>query len=321
MTEQKTTEPAAVNQQIEAISKRLTTLKDDLNKTHQEIVTCKEKRDKLNETVKSLRREISDIKKERDRLNESVKTLKTQRDEVRAQMAPFIEQIKEHSEKVRDLKAKRSGGRRQDLQKAFDALEFQIATTSLDLKEEKRLIDQVKGIEVQLAVYKKIDQHVKKINEIKAELKAFEDKADLYHHELTENAKKSQELHASMLGKFEEMKKLRDEATNLHLQFLLNKEKIKPLHDEIGVLWNSDRDSLGNAKNNSWSARSSSKLTRWNLKSKRKPKRLKSKRRWVLLFARSFSEARNWIGENSSCLLAMNLKRKIKLPPLANSTD
>jgi uncharacterized coiled-coil DUF342 family protein len=234
LTEQKTTESAAVNQQIEAVSKKLTTLKDDLNKTHQEIVRCKENRDQLNEKVKTLRQEIGAIKKERDRLNESVKTLKQQRDEVRAQMAPFIEVIKEHSQKVRDLKAKRSGERRQDLQKAFDALEFQIATTSLDLKEEKRLIDQVKEIEVQLSVYKKIDQHLKKINEVKTELKVLEDKADLYHRELTENAKKSQELHAGMLGKFEEMKKLRDEATNLHLQFLLNREKIKPLHEEIG---------------------------------------------------------------------------------------
>jgi uncharacterized coiled-coil DUF342 family protein len=233
LTEQKTMEPAAVNQQIEAVNRKLTALKEDLNKTHQEILSCKEKRDQQNEKVKTLRTEIVEIKKERDCLNESVKTLKTQRDEVRGQMAPYIEQIKKHSEKVTELKTKRSGERRQDLQKAFDSLEFQIATTSLDLKEEKRLIDQVKGIEVQLSVYKKIDQQLKKINEVKAELRTFEDKADQYHRELTGNAKKSQDLHASMLAKFDELKKMRDGATKLHLQFLLNREKIKPLHEEI----------------------------------------------------------------------------------------
>ena len=236
MTEQKTTEIAAVNQQIEAVNQRIATLKEELNKTHEDITKHIEKRDQLNAKGKTLRQEIVEIKKERDQLNVNVKTLKQQRDEVRGQMAPFIEEIKGHSQRIRDLKEKRSGESRQELQKDFDALEFKIATTSLDLHEEKRLIDQVKEIEIQLSVYKKMDAHSKKISEIKSDLKVFQDKADTFHNELTENAKKSQELHAKMLAKFEEMKKIREEATNLHLQFLLAREKIKPMHDEINRL-------------------------------------------------------------------------------------
>ena len=236
MTEQKTTEIAAVNQQIEAVNQRIATLKEELNKTHEDITKHIEKRDQLNQKAKTLRQEIGEIKKERDQLNVNVKALKLQRDEVRGQMAPFIEEIKGHSQRIRELKEKRSGESRQELQKAFDALEFKIATTSLDLHEEKRLIDQVKEIEIQLSVYKKMDQHSKKISEIKNGLKVFQDKADTFHNALTENAKKSQELHAKMLAKFEEMKKIREEATNLHLQFLLAREKIKPMHDEINRL-------------------------------------------------------------------------------------
>ena len=236
MTEQKTTEIAAVNQQIEAVNQRIAMLKDELNKTHEDITKHIEKRDQLNAKGKTLRQEIVEIKKERDQLNVNVKTLKQQRDEVRGQMAPFIEEIKGHSQRIRELKEKRSGESRQELQKAFDALEFKIATTSLDVHEEKRLIDQVKEIEIQLSVYKKMDLHSKKISEIKTGLKVFQDKADTFHNALTENAKKSQELHAKMLAKFEEMKKIREEATNLHLQFLLAREKIKPMHDEINRL-------------------------------------------------------------------------------------
>jgi uncharacterized coiled-coil DUF342 family protein len=236
LTEQKTTEIAAVNQQIEAVNQRIATLKEDLNKTHEDITKHIEKRDQLNAKGKTLRQEIVEIKKERDQLNVNVKTLKQQRDEVRGQMAPFIEEIKGHSQRIRDLKEKRSGESRQELQKAFDALEFKIATTSLDVHEEKRLIDQVKDIEIQLSVYKKVDLHSKKIIAIKTGLKVFQDKADTFHNTLTENAKKSQELHAKMLAKFEEMKKIREEATNLHLQFLLAREKIKPMHDEINRL-------------------------------------------------------------------------------------
>lgn len=234
MTEQKTIEIAAVNQQIEAINKRIGTLKEDLNKTHEDIKKFIEQRDQLNAKAQVLRQEIGDLKKERDQLNVNVKSLKGQRDEVRKQMSPFIEEIKAHSQRIRELKEKRSGGNRQELQKAFEALEFKIATTSMDLQEEKRLIDQVKDIETHLSVYKKMDQHSKKISEIKLELKVFEDKADVFHSALTENAQKSQELHSSMLAKFEEMKRIREEATNLHLMFLMAKEKIKPMHDEIG---------------------------------------------------------------------------------------
>ncbi|MCW4009542.1 MAG: hypothetical protein NWF05_02840 [Candidatus Bathyarchaeota archaeon] len=234
MTEQKTIEIAAVNQQIEAINKRIGTLKEDLNKTHEDIKTFIEQRDQLNTKAQALRQEIGEIKKERDQLNVNVKNLKVQRDEVRKQMAPFIEEIKTHSQRIRDLKEKRSGGNRQELQKAFEALEFKIATTSMDLQDEKRLIDQVKEIETHLSIYKKMDQHSKKISAIKTELKVFQDKADVFHNALTENAKKSQELHAMMLSKFEEMNKIREEATNLHLKFLMAKEKIKPMHEEIG---------------------------------------------------------------------------------------
>ncbi len=233
-TETKTTEIATVNQQIEALNKRVTTLKEDLTKARLDINKHVENRDQLNEKVKNLRLEIGEIKKERDKLNVNVKALKAQRDEARAQMAPFVEEIKAHSQRIRELKEKVSGESRQQLQKSFDALEFKIATTSMDVHEEKRFIDQVKNIEVRLNVYKKADLHSKKISEIKAELKGYQDKADTFHNEVTENAKKSQELHSKMLAKFEEMKKLREEATNLHLQFLLDRERIKNMQGEIG---------------------------------------------------------------------------------------
>lgn len=233
MTEQKTTDIEAVNQKIEGINKQILLLRDQLNKTHEDIKQHIENRDQLNAKVKAIRQEIGEIKKERDALNQNVKRLKQQRDEVRGQMAPFIDHIKEHGEKIRELREKKAGQNRRELQKAFDALEFKIATTTLDLKEEKRLIDQVKEIEIQLSAFKKMDLHSKKINEIKAELKTYQDKADAFHKDLTENARKSQELHAKMLAKFDEMKRIREEATGLHVMYLQSREKIRNMHEEI----------------------------------------------------------------------------------------
>jgi uncharacterized coiled-coil DUF342 family protein len=233
LTEQKTADIEAVNQKIEAINKQILLLRDQLNKAHEDIKQHVAKRDQLNAKVKTIRQEIGEIKKERDALNQNVKKSKQQRDEVRGQMAPFIEHIKEHGEKIRELREKKAGQNRHELQKAFDALEFKIATTTLDLKEEKRLIDQVKEIEIQLSTFKKMDAHSKKISEIKAELKAYQDRADCFHKELTENAKKSQELHAKMLAKFDEMKKIREEATGLHVMYLQSRENIRNMHEEI----------------------------------------------------------------------------------------
>jgi uncharacterized coiled-coil DUF342 family protein len=218
-----------VNQQIAAI-------REQLGKTNTDVITHIEKRDKLNQYAQALRQEIAELKKERDRLNENVKISKQQRDDIRNTVRPYIEEIRLHSQKIRELKEKRTGGSRQALQKQLDAIEWKISTTSLDLHEEKRLIDQVKQLETQLIVYKKIEQHSKKISEIKATLRGFQDKADVLHKNLTENANKSQEIHSKMQLKFSEMAKTRDDATNLHVQYLLAKEQIKPLHDQMSRL-------------------------------------------------------------------------------------
>ena len=222
---------------LTAINAQLNSLRDQLTKTNDDIVKHIEKRDKLNEQARTLRTEIGELKKERDRLNETVKVLKIQRDEVRGKIKPFIDEIRVHSEKIRELKEKRSGVPRHELQKQFDAIEWKIQTTSLDLKEEKRLIDEVKGIEIQLNVYKKMELHSQKISSLKGELKAFTDQADAFHKELTANAKKSQEIHATMQAKFEEMEKIRTEASTLHLMYLQGKGLIKPLHEEITRVW------------------------------------------------------------------------------------
>jgi len=227
--------------ELTAVSQQIDNVKEQIGKTGTEITAYIEKRDKLNLQARTSRQEIADLKKERDALNGSVKKLKQQRDETRTSIQPYIEEIKTHSQKIRELKEKRSGENRHVLQKELDAIEWKIATTSLDLQEEKRLIENVRHLEIQLFVYKKMDAHSKRISEIKGELQVFQDKADAFHKELTENAQKSQELHAKMQLKFAEMGKIRDDATDLHVQYLLAKEKLNLLHDQVTRLMEQGR--------------------------------------------------------------------------------
>lgn len=228
-------------QELATVNEQLSMLREHLSKTNDELYKHIEKRDKLNEQARTLRHEINELKKERDSLNENVKTLKQQRDTVRENIRPFIEEIRANSQKIRELKEKRSGENRHQMQKEFDAIEWKIQTTSLDLQEEKRLIEIVRELETQLNVYKKLDQHIQRIRELKAELRVFQDKADAFHKELTANAQKSQELHARMQEKLEELKKTVDEASNSHLMYLQAKEQVKPMHEEMARLMEQKR--------------------------------------------------------------------------------
>jgi uncharacterized coiled-coil DUF342 family protein len=227
--QQKTTEIAAINQQIAA-------LKEQAYKANAETKTYVEKRDKLNEQNKKIRQEIYALKDERNQLNEKVKTLKQQRDEARTKIRAAIEEIKARLQKLAELKKKVPRQNHQELQKEFTDIEWKIQTTSLDLQEEKQLIENVKQIEMQLNVYKKIEQHSQKITELQKELDTLKTEANAFHQELAGTAQKSQEIHTNMLAKIGESKRIKSEADGVHNAYLQVKEKAKPLNDEIKKL-------------------------------------------------------------------------------------
>jgi uncharacterized coiled-coil DUF342 family protein len=101
------------------------------------------------------------------------------------------------------------------------------------VQEEKRLIESVKQLETYLNTYKKIDQHAKRVTELRKELETLEATAESAHRELTEMAKRSQESHAKMMAKINESKSIKGEADSLHSAYVQAKEQVKPLHEEF----------------------------------------------------------------------------------------
>jgi len=222
--------------EIAAIDKQLVTLRDQLGKADIEVKSNIEKRDKLNEQFKKLRNEITPLKTERDSLNEKVKTLKQQRDSAREINGKIIEEIKAYSQKIKELKEKTPRKSQVYLEKELQDIEWKIQTTPLDLKEEKRFVEEVKQLETQLSAYRKIERQNKKIAELRKQLKTLEANADAAHQELVTAAQKSQELHAKMMAKIEQSKSIKTEADNIHAMFIQAKEKTKPLCEEIKKL-------------------------------------------------------------------------------------
>jgi len=221
---------------IETVEKQLNETREQLTKSSEQTAALAEKRDKLNEKFRTLRQEIRNTQVERDKLNEEVKLLKVQRNEAQNKVRTIVEQIKEHREKIAALKKKAPQGNHRGLQRELDGIEWKIQTTPYDVQEEKRLIDNVKQLEKQLVVYRKIDKQHEIINVSEAELKGIEIQRDISHQELTGAVGKSQELHASMLAKIKESKETKTEADATHAQFVLVKETLNPLRERLGLL-------------------------------------------------------------------------------------
>ena len=226
---QKTSQEGNINLQIDKIKKQI-------GEANTQIKKYVEKRNQLHEQVRKSREEINQIKTERDALNEKVKLLKEQRDLIRAKATPIMEEVNAIDEKIAELKKKVPRVSQRELQEELDAIEWKISTTSLDIQEEKRLVGEVKELELQLKGYKKIDKKHQKIKELLAQRKTIDDQADVFHKELTDLAKKSQELHATMMEKLNAVKKDRAEADSLHQAFVTAKEQNNLWYEQIRML-------------------------------------------------------------------------------------
>ena len=234
MTENQKSQEGNINLQIDKIKKQIAEANNQIKK-------YVEKRNQLHEQVRKSREEIIQMKAERDALNEKVKLLKEQRNLVRAQATPIMEEVKSIDEKIVELKKNVPRVNQRELQEELDAIEWKISTTSVDLQEEKRLVGEVKELELQLKGYKKIDKKHQKIKELITQRKTIDAQAAVFHQELTDLAKKSQDLHAKMIEKVNAVKKDRAEADSLHQAFVKAKEQNALWYEQIKMLMDQSR--------------------------------------------------------------------------------
>lgn len=227
--------------ELERISRQLISLREDVNKAKADTKGYTEKRAKLNAELRILRQEIDSLKNQRDNMNQKVKTLKLKRDNSRARIKTLIQEIHLHHQKIADLKKKTPRENRKEMQKEFNNIEWKIQTTPFEMQEEKRLIERVKQLETQLNIYRKFDQHVKKISDLHKESELLEATVKASHQELSEIAERSHNIHEKMLIKIAESKMKKTEADSLHRAYIQEMEKVRPLRDEIRKLADQQR--------------------------------------------------------------------------------
>ncbi|RLI02359.1 hypothetical protein DRO38_04000, partial [Candidatus Bathyarchaeota archaeon] len=101
------------------------------------------------------------------------------------------------------------------------------------LDAERKLIDQIKILEAQLEVYRRIGSINNKIAELRKEADKLKAEALNYRSRILEIAAESQEFHVKMLKRIEEAKELKAKADEMHQRYAENKEKVKAINLEI----------------------------------------------------------------------------------------
>jgi uncharacterized coiled-coil DUF342 family protein len=224
---------AQKEEQIKAVAQKLSELRNLRDQADAEARGLADKRDKSNEQSRNFRIETSELRSKRDRLNEEVKDLKLQRSEFKERVPQKIEEIKKLKQERRELTSKKPSRNRESLRREVEGIDWKIQTTPLNMQEEKELVKQVKQLETQLNVYRKLESLNQKIGALQAEITDLETRSKLCHEKLTEIAHESQELHHGMLEKIDELKELKAEADNQHKLFLQAREKARAIQKEI----------------------------------------------------------------------------------------
>lgn len=237
------------NRVVGELEEKLSLFNDKRAKLEDQAREFADKRDKINGKVRNTRTEVEQLRKERDDINEKVQELKQHRNELTSKIREKIDEIKKLGEKSKIIAKKRPSIDHEALQEEVESIDWEIQTTPHTLEEDRELVERVMELENQLNVHKKYEKLGKMIRSLRAEVERFKRESAGYHESLTANAKKSQELHGKMLAKVDEWKKLRAEADELHKKFVVARESIKPLQDEIAVALGEIRKLKGEMRN------------------------------------------------------------------------
>jgi uncharacterized coiled-coil DUF342 family protein len=235
---------------IKKIDQRLAIIKEKTAPQNEDIKAIIEKRNKLNMKFNELQEDIKQKKTDRDILNQKVRILKENRDKIQIEIKKKSEENNKIRKKIDKLKERLSNRTNKDIQKEFNDIEWQIQTSTLDLREERELVEKAKILGTQLIKYEKIDKQNFELKKIKMKIQKLKEDANKAHRELTDYANKSQEVHVAMSYRINESKIIKTKADNLHASYLKLKEQYLPMRVEIKDLVNKKKHLLNNIKEN-----------------------------------------------------------------------
>ena len=142
------------------------------------------------------------------------------------------EKVLELQEKIWALNEKRPDGNLRQVTREIEKLDWEIQTNSLPVKEEQELINQIRELETQLVVQKRIKKVKDKLFELRTEQNGFGTEAKTIHEKITELAEQSQKYHLQMIGVLEKTRDLQAEANEAHQKYVETRQQAQQKHEK-----------------------------------------------------------------------------------------
>lgn len=190
-----------LNERFEELKANRRRLKSDLQKAISEI---KQMKFLLNQMIK----EVKDLKSERNKINVEVRNHKNRRDIIRQQQKNIIQQIKDLECKIATLK-KQTVIPERNIVKRLKELKWTYETSPVNLKIERKIVNEINRLESLAEVYSKIRNLQVKIMELKQQHLNLNNEANRNHEIVLKLSQQSQCLHESLKGKFKEIEMLK----------------------------------------------------------------------------------------------------------------
>ena len=220
--------------ELEELKAASTIKKNEISELRKAVDETLLARDAFNAEVKKASEEIRQLKAKRDSLNARVKELKQKRDELQAAatqkreaLAVLLEQARKSSEQLK--------GNMSELYKQIKRLEWYIQTNPLQPKTERSIVGKIGELEASLVKHKALKSIRDKLLQLRVEVGALRMQAQSTHDELTNLAKESEKVHASMQEIVKVLSQKKKEADSKHALFI---QQSKQRHEAIVSLKN-----------------------------------------------------------------------------------
>ncbi len=183
-----------------------------------EVKRCLEDRREKQFKILQLREEAKKYKNKRNELNAKVKEMKNQIENLRKIIIEKSKNCNELKAKILELKklVPTSGNVAQE---KFESLEWTIQTTPLNPKQEKTLVNQVKVLEEQLLLHKRLEKEKNKLIDHSNEINAIKSKINTLHDDISKTAEESRKNHEKMMEIFTQIDRMREEMNQIHRKF------------------------------------------------------------------------------------------------------
>jgi len=222
---------------------RIKLLELELNKLDEELKKNSEERASLNEIFKAqnearirLRQEINEL---RNTLTSARGRFKVVGEEFNYLKSSVQQFRKELNEKINESRSLRSSimSLQDELtidpkiaEKRIDELNWKIQTLSLSVKEEKKLLDQIRYLELQLIKGNKIKSLNEKLTSLKAEIESTKARLDEFQKKIKELANRRREIFAEITKYSTEFKALKSRTAPVYQKWIELKTKLNENH-------------------------------------------------------------------------------------------